>query len=54
MERGFVGSYSDYKCGVGFDTFWCSFLIVIQIVVTNDWHQIMQGAAIDFAGKYSF
>jgi len=42
--RGYIGSYEEYECGVGFETFGCSLLIVFQIVTTNDWQEIMLGA----------
>ena len=44
---GYNGSYTEYDCGVGFDTFGCSLLIVFQIVTTNDWQEIMLGAGLD-------
>ena len=46
-EHGFEGSYAEYECGVGFNTFWCGMLITFQVVTSNDWHQIMMGAQID-------
>ena len=47
---GYEGSYVEYDCKVGFETFGCSLLIVFQIVTTNDWQEIMLGAMLD-AGK---
>lgn len=46
-KQGYEGSYVEYGCGVGFETFGCSLLIVFQIVTTNDWHEIMLGAILD-------
>lgn len=28
-------------CGLGFETFWCSCLILFQMVTTSNWHEIM-------------
>jgi len=50
VAQGYEGSYVQYGCGVGFETFGCSLLVVFQIVTTNDWHEIMLGAMLD-AGK---
>nr|CAB3227396.1 probable voltage-dependent N-type calcium channel subunit alpha-1B [Phallusia mammillata] len=46
-RQGYEGSYVEYGCGVGFETFGCALLIVFQIVTTNDWHEIMLGAILD-------
>ncbi|XP_018673272.2 uncharacterized protein LOC100179610 [Ciona intestinalis] len=52
--RGYTGSYVEYGCGVGFETFGCSLLIVFQIVTTNDWHEIMLGAMNDAGWPSAF
>nr|XP_039267523.1 voltage-dependent P/Q-type calcium channel subunit alpha-1A-like isoform X1 [Styela clava] len=53
-QSGFEGSYVQYGCGVGFETFGCAMMVVFQIVTTNDWHQIMLGAMIDAGWASSF
>ncbi|XP_076799589.1 uncharacterized protein LOC143444284 [Clavelina lepadiformis] len=53
-SHGYEGSYVEYGCGVGFETFGCSLLIVFQIVTTNDWQEIMLGAFYDAGWPYVF
>nr|XP_054758693.1 uncharacterized protein LOC129264776 isoform X2 [Lytechinus pictus] len=40
-----AGVYS-YNCGIGFDSFSCSLLMVFQIVTTSNWHEIMNAAMV--------
>ncbi|XP_030854181.1 uncharacterized protein LOC115929441 isoform X2 [Strongylocentrotus purpuratus] len=36
----------DYNCGIGFNSFSCSLLMVFQIVTTSNWHEIMNAAMV--------
>eukprot|EP00794_Sanderia_malayensis_P017536 gene17536-19286_t len=29
------------ECGLGFKNFWCSFLVMFQVLTTSNWHEIM-------------
>ncbi|XP_071834733.1 uncharacterized protein [Apostichopus japonicus] len=40
----YEADHYNYECGLGFDTFACSLLIVFQIVTTSNWHEIMNSA----------
>ncbi|KAL9958922.1 hypothetical protein ACROYT_G035999 [Oculina patagonica] len=33
-------------CGLGFQTFWCSCLILFQMVTTSNWHEIMNSVMV--------
>ena len=35
--------YYNYECGTGFNNFYCSILIQLQLFSTNDWPTIMEG-----------
>ncbi|XP_035678896.1 two pore calcium channel protein 1-like isoform X5 [Branchiostoma floridae] len=37
----------DYKCGLGFQTFFCSLAVVFQVVTTSNWHEIMNAAILN-------
>jgi len=39
-------------CGLGFKTFWCSCLILFQMVTTSNWHEIMNSVSWHFCLKF--
>eukprot|EP00058_Branchiostoma_floridae_P018980 XP_002604469.1 hypothetical protein BRAFLDRAFT_79230 [Branchiostoma floridae] len=47
INTGYDTSLWDYKCGLGFQTFFCSLAVVFQVVTTSNWHEIMNAAILN-------
>ncbi|XP_070578004.1 uncharacterized protein [Ptychodera flava] len=40
-DSSFDTDYYQYECGLGFQTFPCSLLVIFQVMTTSNWHEIM-------------
>ncbi|XP_071481798.1 uncharacterized protein [Diadema antillarum] len=45
-DESYEAGVYEYNCGIGFDSFLCSWLMVFQIVTTSNWHEIMNAAMV--------
>ncbi len=39
-------NHLQYGCGLGFENFKCSLLMVFQILTTSNWHEIMNTVSV--------